>query len=557
MTLYVNAQVISEASGSALRAEALLVHGERIAALGTTKELHRMLGPGEDVIDLDGAVLLPGFTDSHLHTALYARSLFSADLRGTASLEETLQRVALHLQQRVETAKAEGMWPGKPDWIFGTAWDHNLWAAPAVPDRTSLDSVTGRFPTALHSGDAHTWWVNSAALQALGITAESPDPAGGHIERHDAGPLAGEPTGILRESAGRPVEQLLASGAAGELTTQLAAAQKNLWALGLTGVHDFDGEDCRDAFTRLHVQGRLGLRVVKSIPQTHLPQAVAEGRFTGAGDAWLRTGPVKIFADGALGSHTCLMHQPLGTHQPGQHDGAHKGSPDGSGIEVTSAAELTELMTTAARSGISVATHAIGDLANTRVLDAYAALAEDAWAGRLPSGLRHRIEHAQHLTAPDVRRFAELGVTASMQPAHATADHELAERLLGGRELHSYAWRSLLETGAALAFGSDAPVETPSPMAGIHSAVTRQRVDGAPAGGWQTQERLNVAEALASYTRGPARAAGLEHLAGQLRPGMFADITALGADPFTVPCEELAQIPVRGVITGGVIRHWH
>lgn len=546
MTLYVNTQVIPEASGSAPRAEALLLRGERIAAVGAAEELRALLASGEEVVDLEGAVLLPGFTDSHLHTALYARSLFSADLRGASCLEEALQRLALHLQHRVEAAKAEGTWPQQPHWVFGTAWDHNVWEVPAVPDRTALDSVTGSFPTALHSGDAHTWWVNSAALHALGITGETPDPVGGSIKRYDAGPQAGEPTGILREAAGRPVEELLASGAAGDLSAQLAAAQRSLWAAGLTGVHDFDGEDCRAAFAQLHAQGRLGLRVVKSIPQTHLHQAVAEGRFTGAGDAWLRTGPVKIFADGALGSHTCLMHQPLETHP---------------GMEVTSAEELTELMVTAARSGIAVATHAIGDLANTRVLDAYAALTSDARpggrrTGPAPHGLPHRIEHAQHLRAEDVVRFAELGVTASMQPVHATADHELAERLLGGRGLRSYSWRSLLEAGAPLTFGSDAPVETPSPLAGIHAAVTRQRADGSPAGGWQAHERVTVAQALAAYTTGPARAAGLGHLAGALRPGMFADVTALGADPFAVAAEELADIPVRGVITGGVIRHW-
>lgn len=548
MTLYLDAQVIPEPSDALPRAEALLVRGERITAVGTAGDLRQMLTPGEEVIDLEGAVLLPGLTDSHLHTALYARSLFAADLRGAASLEEALQRVGLHVHQQVEAAKAGGTWPQQPHWIFGTAWDHNLWEIPLVPDRSALDSVTGSFPTALHSGDAHTWWVNSAALQALGVTAQSLDPPGGHIERYDAGSQAGEPTGILREAAGRPVEQLLASGAAGELTTQLAAAQRHLWAAGLTGVHDFDGEDCRAAFAQLHTQGQLGLRVVKSIPQTHLHQAIAEGRFTGAGDAWLRTGPVKIFADGALGSHTCLTNEPL-------HGSEEEELPTGHGMEVTSPEGLAELTITAARAGISVATHAIGDLANTRVLDAYASLTAGSEAGRIPA-LRHRIEHAQHLAPEDVHRFAELGVTASMQPVHATADYELAERLLSGQKLRSYAWNTLLKAGAALTFGSDAPVETPSPLAGIHAAVTRQRADGLPSCGWQPEERLSVSQALTGYTIGPARAAGVGHLSGALRPGMFADVTALGADPFAAAPEELAQIPVRGVITGGVVRHW-
>ena len=203
MTLFVNARVISSARIGQVRGDAVLVRGERVAAVGQATRLHPDLAAGEEVIDLQGAVVLPGFVDAHVHTGLYARGLFSADLRDCTSLETALQRVATHLRDRVEAAKAEGAWPQQPQWIFGQAWDHNIWEVPQVPNRRALDAVTGAFPTALHSTDAHTWWVNSAAMEALGLDASTPDPVGGSFDRDSTGQL----TGILRESAGRAVDR--------------------------------------------------------------------------------------------------------------------------------------------------------------------------------------------------------------------------------------------------------------------------------------------------------------------------------------------------------------
>lgn len=541
MTLYVNARVIPSARRGEVRGDAVLVRGERVTAVGEAARIHPDLDTGEEVIDLQGAVVLPGFVDAHVHSGLYARGLFSADLRGCLSLEAALDRVAAHLRQRVEAAKADGSWPQQPQWIFGLAWDHNQWAVPQVPDRRALDAVTGAFPTALHSTDAHTWWVNTAALEALGLDDSTPDPPGGSFERDGAGQL----TGILRESAGRAVDQVLASGASGDLTTQLEHAQRQLWAQGVVGVHDFDGEDVRAGFAALHAAGRLRMRVTKAVQAPDLDLALAEGRFTGAGDAWLRTGPVKIFSDGALGSHTCLMHEPL------------VGSAHGHGVAVTDPEQLRELMVRAAGAGLAVATHAIGDRANGLVLDTYGWLSQQVRAGLVPSsGLVHRVEHAQHLSPEDVTRFAELGVVASMQPLHATADLELTDRLMGDRPMASYAWRSLLDAGTQLAFGSDAPVEPPSPLGGIHAAVTRQRLDGHPDGGWQPVERISVGEAIAGFTTGAAHAGGTRHLSGEIRAGMLADFTVLREDPFAVAPGDLPHIPVAGVITGGRVRHW-
>lgn len=572
MTLFVNGRVIAR-PGAALdagrthparRAEvpyatpacdrAVAVHAGRIVEVGEAGRLRHALRDAYgteagEVVDLEGGVVLPGFVDSHIHSALFARSLFSADLRGARSVEEALQRVRDHV------LRAGAAQTGQ--WVFGTAWDHNQWDVPVVPDRHGLDRVTGNTPAALHSGDAHTWWVNTAGLRALGIDRSTADPPGGTIERAHGGAEDDEPTGILREAAGQHVDRLLATGAGGDLSEQLGHAQRVLWGLGITGVHDFDGEDCRDAYLDLHARGILGLRVTKSIPLIALDHAIDEGRRTGAGDEWMRTGAVKIFTDGALGSHTCLMHSPMRSPALDEAPGSElsRGVEQSRGVETISEAELYAVIDRATAAGISIAAHAIGDRANARILDV---LAGGPLARQDPTGsqLRHRIEHAQHMTPDDVRRLARLGVVASMQPVHATADFELVEELLEGHRLRSYAWRSLLDAGAQLTFGSDAPVETPSPLAAVHAAVTRQRRDGRPEGGWQPEERISVAEALAGYTSGPAYAAGQEHLSGTIEPGGIADFTVLGADPFAVPAHELAEIPVAGVITGGTLRHW-
>lgn len=534
--LYVNALFHTQWHGSP-RATALLARGERIVALGTPLELRTQSTGTVETIDLGGATVIPGLTDAHIHTANYARELAAVDLRGAVSLADALERIRTHAATLPQGA-----------WIFGGRWDFNTWDVPVQPDRAALDSVTGTHPAALPSIDGHTVWANSAALAVIGIDAATPDPVGGEIVR--AGD--GEPTGILREAAHGPLGNIMHGAAAGDLESQLAVAQQRLLAAGLTGVHDFDGDECRAAYTALRERGALDLRVHKSIPATFLELAIEEGLATGDGDAWLRTGPVKLFSDGALGSHSSHMGSPF----PGE-DG-------NTGVEVTPYRDLLALVRRAAGAGIAVATHAIGDRANQLVLDAYQDLVRrplDASATRpgaatsAHAALRHRIEHTQHLRPEDVARVARLGVVPSMQPTHCTTDITLASTLLADRDLASYAWRSLIDAGAIPAFGSDAPVELPDPLHGIHAAVTRQRPDGEPAGGWQPGERTTVAEAIAGFTTGAAYASGEEALKGRLRPGMLADFTALGADPYAVDPSELRDLPVRATAVGGVLRY--
>ena len=525
-TLFRHARIYPMAGPAAATdtADALLVVDGRVAAVGAYEDV-RAQAPGQfAVVDLDGAALLPGFVDAHIHTGSFAREHDALDLRGAASLEEALERVRTYAATREPGAL-----------IIGGRWDSNAWAVPVQPDRHSLDRVCPDRPVALPSIDGHTVWANSLALQAVGYTAATPDPIGGEIVR-DA---AGEPTGILRESARYPLKDLMYSPAAGDLLTQLRAAHQHLLSLGLTGVHDLDGEDVRAAYLRLHELGELPLRVHKSTPFEYLDAAIAEGRHTGQGDEWFTTGPVKIFSDGALGSHTSHMGEDF-VGQPGNH-----------GIEVVPYPDLLAAVAKATRAGIAVATHAIGDQANHLVLNAY----QEVLAETRQRGLRHRIEHSQHIRRSDVQRFAELGVLPSLQPTHCTSDIPLANSLLAGRDLANYAWRSLTDSGARLVFGSDAPIEDPTPMHGIHAAVTRTDKDGNPIGGWEPHERLTVAEALTAYTHGGAYAAGTESRTGRLTPGQAADFIVLDTDPFTAAPETLRDIKVLTTIVGGLVRY--
>ncbi|WP_411374465.1 amidohydrolase [Arthrobacter sp. MPF02] len=504
------------------QASALLVDKGLIVAAGPTEDLRAHAPAGTRVVDLEDAVVVPGLTDAHIHTASLARSRQEIDLRQVESVEEAVAGV-----RSVLPRYREG------EWIFGGWWDFNKWKPPVQPDKAALDAVCPKNPVALTSADGHTVWANSQALRALGIERSTPDPAGGEIVR-DAD---GQATGILRESAVYPVRRLAASGASGDLREQLRETQQYLLSLGVTGVHDIDGADALEAYSQLRAEGALALRVHKLFAQDDLKDSIGAGLRTGQGDKWIRHGAVKIFADGAAGSHTCHMSEPFagGTSH---------------GMEVTAFPELVELSTTAATAGIAVAVHAIGDRANHLVLDALSRIQDLTARHRL----RHRIEHVQFLQPADVQRLARLGVVASMQPQHCPSDLPILG-MVEGRNLASYAWRSLLDAGTTLAFGSDSPVELPNPFHGLHAAMTRTTQEGKPDGGWEPQERITMAEALHGYCVGPSYASGEENIKGRLAPGMLADFVALDTNIFSADPAEIRETKVRMTVTDGIIRY--
>lgn len=520
-TLFTNAD-IHTLNPQQPRAGALLVDQGIIVAAGSAPELHAHAPSGTAVVNLENSVVIPGLTDAHIHTASLARSRQEVDLRQAGGLEDALVGV-----RGVLPRYQEG------EWIFGGWWDFNKWKRPVQPDRTGLDAVCPRNPVALTSADGHTVWANSQALQRLGITSTTPDPVGGEIVR-DA---HGEATGILRESAVYPVRKLAASGVSGNLTEQLRETQRYLLSLGLTGVHDINGADALTAYTELRDEGTLALRVHKLLAQDDLEDCIGAGLRSGQGDSWIRHGAVKIFADGAAGSHTCHMSEPF---------------PGGTsrGMEVTAYPELLELAARAATASIAVAVHAIGDRANHLVLNALTEI--QGITAR--HSLRHRIEHAQFLQPADVPRMAALGVVASMQPQHCPSDLPILG-MVEGRGLASYAWRSLLDAGATVAFGSDSPVELPNPFHGLHAALTRTNGEGKPDGGWEPRERITLTQALHSYCVAPAYASGEENSKGKLAPGMLADFAVLDTDIFAAAPAAIRETKVRMTVTGGVIRY--
>ena len=500
-------------------ASCLVIDGERILRTGGD-ELLREFNHAEKQ-DMRGRVILPGLTDAHLHLKYYALGLQKIDCE-TDTLEECLRRVA----EGVKRIKAG-------QWVLGHGWNQNQWDG--WPTASDLDRIAPNNLVYLTAKSLHAAWANSAALKLAGITASSANPPNGQIQRD----TNGNPTGILLESAMDLVSCAIPEPSINEIASAIEKAQTILWRMGLTGVHDFDRRDCFMALQALHAQGELKLRVTKNIPVELLNHAFELGLRTGFGDDWLRIGSVKVFMDGALGPRTAAMFRPYDSE------------PENRGLLNMDGEALFELGCRAADVGLGMAVHAIGDRANHEVLNAYEQLRAYEKEKGLPA-LRHRIEHVQLLHPDDAPRLARLNVIASMQPIHATSDMLMADRYWGERTSLAYAWRTQIEAGARLAFGSDAPVESPNPFWGIHAAVTRRRADGSPGpDGWHPEQRLTVQEAIEGFTFGAAYAAYAENRQGKLAEGCFADLIVLESDPFTCNPVELKDLQSSATMVGG------
>jgi len=503
-------------------ADAIAIADGRVRAVGRAAELEPLAGAGTARLDARGATVTPGLADSHLHLLAWARSLDEIALAGAASRREALGRVAAFL------AAEAGDQP-----VSGRGWDANPWSE--APERSCLDAVSGARPVLLHSKDYHALWVNSAALRAAGVTRATPDPEGGRFER-DA---AGEPTGIVREHAVRRFAALEARAVRGSDLDRLARAVRRLHAHGVTMVHDFGGpESLRLLRALARDPARPRLRVVAHLPHAGLDAALALGLESGVGDDFLRLGAVKLFADGALGSRTAALLEP------------YEGSAD-AGMELMAPAELARVVARAAAGGLAVAIHAIGDRAVRSALDALEASREALAGPALPP----RIEHVQLLHPDDRPRLARVGAWASLQPAHCVADIEIAERGWGARVVRSYPWRSLLDAGVPLAFGSDAPVEEPVPALGIHAALTRQRTDGTPPGGFVPVERIGLDDALRAYTTGGPALAGRAARLGRIAPGCPADLVVWDADLHRLPPGMLHKARPTCTLLAGEVVH--
>lgn len=511
-------------------ASAVAIRGDRILAVGKDEEMKALLGPGGEWLDLSGRSVTPGLVDAHVHFHWFSLNLSQIDLFEVPSLAEALGRIG---------AFAGRMPPDK--WLEGRGWTQELWSGRSFPTAADLDQVVTNRPIYLRHKSGHAAWVNSLALRLAGITANTPDPAGGQIQRDSHG----QPTGILFESAMELVSQHIAPAGHHELVAAMSQAQQVCWQAGLTGIHDFDGPESFRALQSLHLNGQLGLRFVKNIPVYRLEQAIGLGLQSGFGDDWLRIGGVKIFADGALGPRTALMIAP------------YQGEPHNRGIAVTDKEEMLAQASAASAAGLSVTVHAIGDLANHNILDVYEVVRREEQQRGVPAGaLRHRIEHVQILHPADQPRLAQLGIIASMQPTHATSDMLMADRYWGERASHSYAWRTVLNSGATLVFGSDCPIEPIQPLLGIAAAVTRTRPDGTPGPeGWYPEQRLSLAETIRAFTWAAAYTAGRETQLGSITPGKLADLTIFDRDIYRTRPESLYQTQIAATIIGGQFKY--
>jgi predicted amidohydrolase YtcJ len=500
-------------------AEALLVAGDRIVAVGSSSEIRARVGDAR-VIDASGRFVVPGFIDAHVHFLQAGSRLASVQLREASRPEELTRRIAQF---------ARTLPPGA--WILGGDWDHHSWGG-ELPRRDWIDPATPQHPVWVQRLDGHMAFANTLALEAAGVTRDTPDVEGGTIERD----RHGVPTGVLRDNAMALVEAVVPPPSAATEDRALEAAMGYVAARGVTSVHHMGSWEDLEVFRRARAAGRLTTRIHAAVPLAtweRLRDLVArEGR----GDEWLGWGSLKGFVDGSLGSHTALFHTP------------YEDQPTDRGLLVSEVDELERWIREGDAAGIQVSVHAIGDRANHLLLDIYERVASEHG----PRDRRLRVEHAQHLRLEDIPRFGALGVIASMQPYHAIDDGRWAEELVGPRRIQTtYAFGSLLETGAKVAFGSDWFVAPPTPLEGIYAAVTRRTLDGTHPGGWVPEQKIPVEEALVAYTRSAAYAAFDETNRGVLRPGLLADFVVLDRDLSTMPPEELLEARVLRTVVGG------
>lgn len=529
MQILYNAQIHTLDSSRPTASAIVIDHG-RIRAIGDQDSILSQYDSSVDRFNLDGRIVIPGLVDAHFHLQNYSLSLQNVDCE-TRTLQECLDNVA---------ARVEDTPSGY--WIRGHGWNQNEWSED-FGNAEYLDKITIQHPIYLTAKSLHAAWVNSTALQQAGVTANTQDPPGGRIQRNKDGSL----TGILFETAMSLVSDIIPESSLEQVAEAIDKAQPNLWEMGLTGVHDFDQRTCFVALQQLHSEARLKLRVTKSIPIELLSSAIDLGLQTGFGDDVLRIGSIKAFADGALGPRTAAMLQP------------YEGEPENRGILMLDAENLFEQGRSAVKNGLSMAVHAIGDSANHEVLQAFTQLREYERqlastfnAKGKPRRLRHRIEHVQVIHPDDLPRLARLNVIASMQPIHATSDFPAADKYWGKRSKYAYAWRSLLDEGTQLAFGSDAPVESPNPFWGLHAAVSRKREDGSPnSNGWYPEQKLSLTDALRGFTSGAAYAAGMEDRSGKLAPGFLSDLLVLDQDIFHINLDDILGIRPLGTMIAG------
>ena len=501
-------------------AEAIAVANDRIVAIGTSAEIREGIATSVRVVDAKGAMITPGFIDAHEHFNDGGFALASVQLRDAKTREQFVQRIA---------AFAKTLPTGT--WIRNGDWDHTNWGG-ELPRHEWIDSVTPDHPVWINRLDGHMNLANTAAMRLAHIDRTTKDIDGGTMVRG----ANGDPTGIFKDNAKSLIDVVQPPRSVAEWDRALDTAMTYVAERGVTSVHHMGSWEGLAAFRRAHAAGTLRTRIVAQVPLSDWARLRDTVKDRGRGDDWLRIGGLKGFVDGSLGSHTAAMMTPF------------TDSPRDSGFFVTPRDSLYAWIKGADAAGLQVMVHAIGDRAIRTQLDIFERVANENGA----RDRRFRIEHAQHIAPTDIPRFGALGVIASMQPYHAIDDGRWAENVIGSeRAKGTYAFRSLLDAGGTLAFGSDWFVAPPTPLEGIQGAVTRRTLDGAHPGGWVPEQKITVEDALRAYTRGSAYAGFQNNKLGVLRAGMLADFVMLDRDLTKIAPETIAETRVMLTVVGG------
>jgi predicted amidohydrolase YtcJ len=514
-------------------ADVIAIKGDRIVFVGSNAEAQKYVGPATRVIDLQGKTVVPGFTDAHCHLTGIGQREMTLNLEGITNLEDFLARV----KARVDQAK-----PG--EWVTGRGWIETFWQPPVFPTREDLDGVAPNNPVFLVRADGHGAVANSAALKIGGVTKESKDPFGGQIIRNKE---TGEPAGMLLDNAQAFVSRHIPSRTEGDAEQAVILGVKRSIELGWTEVQDAGGSYADvELFKKLFAAGKIKIRIYKAVygPGPEANRLLKEGPILGAFQGRLNVRTIKVVSDGALGSRGAALLEP------------YSDSKDSSGFLRVKEEDLQPMLQAALEKGIQVETHAIGDRANRFTLDQY----EKAFK-TVPDGKRKirdprwRDEHSQIINPADLPRFAKLGVIPSMQPSHAIGDLHFAPSRLGLERLKgAYAWQTLLQSGAIIPGGSDAPVERGEPMIEFYAAVSRKDIRGVSGEGWHPEEAVTREQALKMFTIWPAYAAFAESLRGTIEVGKLADLTIFSADIMKIPEPEILKTRnLMTIINGEVV----
>jgi predicted amidohydrolase YtcJ len=515
------------------RARAVAVSKGKIIAVGSDDEVLYLAGCGTQILDAGGRPLLPGFIDSHVHYLDWAISLQNLPAGEAKSCESLLAMIS---------EKAASLEPGQ--WISGRGLDESIWSIPKMPGLDELDRAAPRNPLFIYRRDMHMALANSLALKAAGIGPGTPDPPEGKIGRDKSG----NPNGALRERALNLISDQMPEPDLAERVRIMHQAQARLHSLGVTGVHDLRimggicGQPSFTAWQELEATRQLKLRIWMCLGGDHLDEIIRLGLISGYGGKRLKTGHVKFFSDGTLGSRTAWTFEPYLDAE--------------CGMQMTPADELAEKIALAQANGLACSVHAIGDRANHAVLGAFARAAQMVRANNPHRPLApHRIEHVQMLREQDLPRLAGSGITASVQPQQTVEDFAVAKQGLADGGVNSYRFRDFLDNEIPVCFGSDAPVCEPDPLKTLHAAITRQNDKGEPAGGWHPAQRLSLSEAVYAHTMGPALACGRQHELGSITPGKFADLVLLDRDIYTLSPKELQKAGIAMTVFNGQVVH--